>query len=102
MVEGGLRFLIFYFAIFAGVFLLGFYGAPELSLSGEFPDPPTLADDNLTILSSIIFVFEIVIFFFFLQGLTIFGLPVIFATLISLSLNIGLFYVLARLIRGGG
>ena len=102
MVQGGLGYLIFYFSIFAGVFLLGFYGADSISLTGDFPDVPEIDQDNLTIFSSLLFVFEIVIFFFFLQGLGLFGLPVVVSTLLALGLNTGLLYVLARLVRGGG
>lgn len=102
MVESGLGFLIFYFSVFATVFVLGFYGSDVVTLGGDFPEPPSLQGDNLTLLNSLLFVFDIVVFFFFLQGLTLFGLPVIFSVLISLALNIGLLYVLARLVRGGG
>ena len=102
MADNALGFLMFYFFLFAAVAVFGYYGADDLSLGGEFPEVPTLADDNLTLLDSILFVFDVVIFFFFLQGLTIFGLPAIFSTILAIALNIGLFYVLARLVRGGG
>ena len=102
MAEGHLGFLIFYVGIFAAVSLFGFYGAGEIGMGGEFAEPPSLSGENLTLLNSLLFVFELVIFFFFLQGLTIFGLPQHFTVLLSLILNIGLLYVIARLVRGGG
>jgi len=97
-----LRYETKWLKVFFGVFLLAFYGADDININGDFPDVPTLDGENLTIINSLLFVFEIVIFFFFLQGLGLFGLPVIYATFISLALNIGLLYVLARLVRGGG
>ena len=102
MAENHLGFLMFYFFLFGAVAIFGYYGSDDLGLAGDLPTVPTLAGDDLTLLNSLFFVFDVVVFFFFLQGLTIFGLPVIYSTILSIALNIGLFYVLARLVRGGG
>jgi hypothetical protein len=102
MADGALGYLIFYVAIFATVAILGYYGSDDVGVAGEFPEPPSLSADYLTLIDSLYFVFDIVVFFFFLQGLSFFGMPVIFSTLIALILNTGLLYILARLVRGGG
>ncbi len=102
MVQGGLGYLMFYVALFGGVFILSFLGSDSLTVSGDFAEVPALDTGNLTLGSFLLFVFEAVTFFLLLGGLSVFGLPFVYSFLISLALNIGLFYVLARLVRGGG
>ena len=95
-------FIAFYITFFLGVALFASFGGDVVTGSGDVSQVPTLDQSNLTLLSSLLFVLEIVIFFLTLGGLTIFGISALITTSIAILFNILLIYIIAKLVRGGG
>lgn len=99
------QILIMYITFFLVVATLGAM-VPVAAVGvggGEPPGAmPTLTDDNLSLLDYLIFVFEIAVYFLFLQGLTVVGIPSAIAVIISIVFNVAMLYAVARLVRGGG
>lgn len=92
-------FIMFYIGFFSVVALLGTIGASSIAVSGDF-DVPSFPS-SLNVLTVIDFGIDLIIYFFFLGGLTLIGLPAIYASLLGLLFNVGLAYVLVRIVRGG-
>jgi hypothetical protein len=101
-----LPFIIFYVSLFSIIALFGYAGFTDLSSSGQANiltyAPPSMSqyESSLTFLNYLEFVFNIVIYFFFLQGLGVFGLPAVYSIVISLPLTIGFLWCIVGLIRG--
>lgn len=102
MANAQMSFIITYLVIFVGIGILSNLGISDIGVSDDINAPPTLDDEDLTILSSLLFVFEVIIYYLGLQGLTIVGIPAIYSAGIAIIMNALLIYVLARLVRGGG
>lgn len=105
MAEGSsLGFIIFFIVFFSTIALFGNLGVNNISLSKEVTAIPNLDDygQDLNILDYLSFVFNIVGYFILLQGLTLLGISSGIAAIIALGFDIGLIYVIARLVRGGG
>lgn len=105
MAEGsGLGFIIFYIVFFSVIATLGTYIPNSAFVNASVSEAPNLNDygSSLTLLDYLDFVFSIVIYFISLQGLTILGINSVVSGIIALGLNVGLIYVVARLVRGGG
>jgi hypothetical protein len=96
-------FLVFYISFFLAI---AFFATQGFTMVGtdQVNAPPSLSDygDDLNILSYLSFVFSYLLYFFTLQGLTVYGIPTAYSVLISVPLNIGLVYIILKLIRGGG
>lgn len=101
-----LGFLIFYAAFYLSVAFFAVQASSDIATSfgvnQDITAPPSLAEiGDPTALDYLGFVINYVLYFFGLQGLTIFGIGAAYAILISVPLTIGFVYGVVSLVRGG-
>ena len=101
MGQFNLGFLIFYVTFYTTILVIGQLGYTQFGVVGDVTAPPQMAGSP-GLIDYVLFVFGFLGYFFGLQGLTVFGIPAIYAVLVTIPLTTGLVYVILRLVRGGG
>jgi hypothetical protein len=96
-----LGFLIFYVAFYTTILIIGQLGYTQFGVMGYVTAPPQIAGSP-GLFDYVLFVFSFLGYFFGLQGLTVFGIPALYAVLITIPLTTGIFYIVLRLVRGSG
>ena len=105
-----LGFLLFYVAFFGAVAFFSSQVASAGVTAGfgssiDVSAVPSMASAAATVgginlLTYIVFVADMLVYFFGLQGATLFGVPAAWAALVALPLDAGLVYSVVRLLRG--